>query len=360
MSPTAFVPHPKCKAKNPYTCRVHGAVAPLLYGPGGTPMRRHSNVDQFERSTRQILCLDSTRTKDYAEKLEALHNLPDDRKPVHFRGLTSSELKEVFNKIRSEMETVNGQPLELVTSDDNADNYDFTDVNTGKIFELKLGSMTNANSGTGLIDWALEDESQTISGILRESAKERVALYEKDHTNEEAIMASREETALTVAKIIAAAAPRGSQANDKLAHVARSISYSITRQKDISDSYERYVNYKANPESFGFTTKEQIEKYIYGTNLPTTILVKSNKEVETITYDNNPLEDYEIIKSGAAENNLNAFFIIRGKESKMSAKILQGYKNNGKTKDGRKIPAKFFVSSPAFYIWLQRPKVEAI
>ncbi len=358
MAPSTFVPHPKCKSKDPYHCRVHGVKAPLLYGPGGTLIRRAANFDQFERSTRQILCLSSTRTKEYKEQLEALYNMPEDRKPKFFKNLNQNELKEVFNKIRSEIETVNGKPLSLTTTDDNTDSYDFSDNNTGKIFELKLGAITNANSGTQLIDWALGDETETISRILKDSAKERVALYEKDHTNEEALMASREETALAVAKIISAAAPRGSQATDKLAHVARAVSYSITRHKDIAESYERFMQYKTNPENFNFTTKAQIEKFIYGKNLPTTILVKDNKQVETITYDNYPLEDYEVIKSGVAENNLNAFFILRGKESKMSVKVLQGYKNNGKTKDGRKIPAKFFVSHPAFYIWLYRQKPE--
>jgi len=357
--PPLFVPHPKCKAKNPATCRTHGIKAPLLLGPGGKPMRRSANFDKFERSSREILCL-PPRHKTYAEKLKAIYEIPEENKPKNLKGLSEVELKEVFNKIRSAMEEINGQPLNLITTDDNADNYDFSDTNTGKIFELKLGAITNANSGTGLIDWALGDESQTISGLLRDSAKERVAMYEKNKKDEDSLMASREDTAQQVAKIISKAAPRGTQANDKLAHVARSISYSVTRQKDIEESYERYVLYKSDPESFGFKNKEQIEKYIYGHNLPITILVKEGKEVEAVTYTNNPLEDFEIIKSGEAENGLNAFFVIRGKESRMAAKILQGYKNNGKAKDGSKIPAKFSVSNPAFYIWLQRPKATAI
>lgn len=364
----------RCKAKDPSTCRFHGTPVPRppkevrvpVYDRYGAKVRKHANVDKFERTTREFLCLDETDPTRQV-MLKELHALPDDEKPIVYRGLSKEDLDTELTKIRTTMEHLNGQPLKLVTTHNNQDYYDFYDLNTKKLFELKLGELTTGNNGVGLMDWALNTNGNELGNLFRASMNERIKMWDEGHKRRrnleklgDEVMAHRIKTAGTVLGVVAFNANRP-EAKQRLSHMSRCYIYGITRQKAMEESYARYLEYKRDPSKFNFKNEQELEEHIYGKTLPNLIRVNKNRDIEVVKNNSkDPLESFEITACELTNNGQGIRLKLRGKKSGNVIDIIQNYKNNLHRTDKPSIPARYGVTSPAFYAWVRPPKPDTI
>lgn len=284
-----------------------------------------SNVSTFESIFRAAVCDPSDTSK-----INALLNMPENEKPVFFQNKDASFIRNSVANLRHSIQQICGEDLiSLTTNNNNRLGNDIEDLTSLNSFEVKLGGMTDANLGLGIMEWSLDlsGDIRNIMGTMKD--RQKMFLEGKPHAD---ILANRDKSKKDMEVLFLSKMAVGSLAPKKLAHTAIAISHGVTTEPDIK---EMYISQQKAPQNVSLMVMQANGSF-----------VKSEK---AFPYD----EDFIVEKLGVGVQGGGAQIHLRGKKSNQSIEFRQHFKNSHTdSSTGIKIPSEFWVKTPCFNVWI--------
>ncbi len=186
------------------------------------------NFDRFERLLRVAM-----EAQDPSPFIPDLVNLPNENRPRLFKDRSSTDIRDWLLRAHSSIRSYFDQPVILSTSDVNVTGSDLLETPTNTHIELKTGKVTDANIGLSTLAWALEDTSDKLFEILRDSMIERRSLALED--NYAAIAMSQHNTMKRLEHYFSSRVVVGNKAPRRLEHFARCVARGVTTQRTAQD-----------------------------------------------------------------------------------------------------------------------------
>lgn len=281
------------------------------------------DFDSFERIFRSVVGGDTSEATG-AHKIFALEEA---NKVRVVKGRTKSEIEDFLMRASSSLRSFFPPGASFTSSDDNRSGKDLFEVSTKTPVELKSGpSMTDANSGLGIVSWATGDSEKRISDLMKQGMLERrlIALSGKPNkTIEESKSASMDNLADYLKSIVEIG-----PATPELTHFLKLVAAGITNQSTIITSY-------------GSTVTDTFP-----------LLLEASWEIGLKLYAKAFLPSEEIVVTRVERTKDRAQIIAEGVDSRRRAKIYPNFKNSWTSPDGKKVPAINWVKTPCFHVWI--------
>ncbi len=290
------------------------------------------NFDLFERLIRDAMTGMAEGHLAVTDRMVAISN---SERPTLFRDLDHAALSDWVFRARRFLRLEYGADVDFVTSRDNRWGADLQVIQTGTMIELKSGGpVTDANPGLSSVAWALEDSSNALRSIMSDSMKHRRQLYlDGDMIG---LLQSKRETMERLMGYFRRYVNVGRVAPLRLQHYVRCVAMGITTKRDIKNLEGRNDLLDNAPQilhadlDHGWRPEEH-----------------SFHQGESIVVDRLDLSDPSS-QSGVPRLTL----ILRGSLSGRMAKLYPHYKNSYKLANGIKIPAKWWVRTACFHVWI--------
>ena len=285
-----------------------------------------SNVSNFERIYRQAVCQPQNTSL-----IVELKNMPDSEKPLLFKNKDAAFVSNTISNLRNTVGQICGTPaINLATSNNNQLGNDLEELNTSNSFEVKLGGMTDANLGIGIIEWSLDLKNGEVRNIMNTMLARRQMFLAG--SPQQAILANKTQSKIAMETLFKSILTVGAKAPDKLAHTAKAISIGITKQQDIQNSY-----------TVSNRKKNKVHLLVLQQDGSFAISDKA-------FYSN---EDLLVTKLGVGTQGGGAQIHLKGSISGQTIEFRQHFKNSYTDKNaGQKIPAEFWVETPCFNVWI--------
>jgi hypothetical protein len=281
------------------------------------------NFDSFERIFKSVVGGEYSEGAG-AKKIFALEEV---NKVMVVKGRTRSELEEFLNRASTALRSFFPKGAAFTSSDDNKEGKDLFETLTKTHVELKSGtSMTDANSGLGIVSWATGDLENQISTIMTEGMRERRQLALSGATSKK-LEASKSATMDKLSDYLSQIVEVG-PATAELTHYLKLVASGVTNKKGIV-------------ETFGKNEK---------TNFP--LLLEASWDLGLKLYTKAFLPDEEIVVTKIERTKDRAHLLAQGVDSNRRAKIYPNFKNSWTSSDGIKVPANYWVNTPCFHVWI--------
>lgn len=304
------------------------------------------DFDQFERIIVKAMTVDPKYLPSLARDISSILK---PNKPELFKNLSQHEVMEWIAIARSYLESL-GHSYDLLEHDDsNMKGMDLKNTKTQQDIELKTGKVTDANLGVGTIAWAFSD-SATLKKIMTDPMSARRDLFLRSEFRE--IYLSKLDTMIRLEGFFRQNIQTNEPVPLRLEHLVRCIARGITKLKYIKPL---------------FGSKED--------TWPSSLILHADRYKGWIkAHHPFHLEEPIVVKSMASPSNaessaLNdhrqsvprAQAILRGITSNRTAQIYPNFKNSYKLSGDRTvtIPAKYWVSTPCFHVWIDKDKANS-
>jgi len=283
-----------------------------------------ADFDSFERYFKEALEGNDDVSAKYAFEI---YRLPADQKVAFIKHYSQAEIQSYLVRARASLRSFFPAGAVFTSDEDNKKGKDLLEVISKTEIELKSGpAKTDANPGIKVIKWALDDKTNDLTSIMNEPMKTRRKLALAGKTDD--VEASKKETMDKLFDYFESRLTVNSPAPEKLAHLVRAIAR-------------------------GFTTQTKILELYSDPDLREPLLLQAEWNKGLVKYSK-PFLPTEIIKiQEITRTDGRAQVILKGQDSKLSAKIYPNFKNSWKSSDGKhKIPASNWVNTACFHIWI--------
>jgi hypothetical protein len=277
----------------------------------------------------------------FLDAAAAIAALPDDRKPLVFKGRSSDEVADYFVRADDALRVHVGPSARFSTGDNNREGKDLFDAVSGKNIELKSGpARTDGNAGLATVAWALGDEGkdallEALGGQALQSRRRlaSAALMEGRPTPTPEIEALKANTMDRFLSYCQERLTVGGSAPPRLAHFARCMASGLTKEEEVVGSFEP------------------------GAEVPLPVLLEASWDEGLVLYGLAFQLDEELIVSQIARNDERAQVVVQGEQSGTRVLIYPHFRNSYPRKPNKeypeKIPAANWVCSPSFNIWVR-------
>lgn len=267
--------------------------------------------------------------------IDRMATIPTSERPTLFRQLDHATLSDWVSRARRFLRLAYGDEVDFVSSRDNRWGADLQVLQTKQMIELKSGGpVTDANPGLSTVAWALEDSSNALRRIMSDSMKHRRQLYlDGDMTG---VLQSKKETMELLMAHFRRYVEVGKSAPPRLQHYVRCVALGITTKKEIEELDGRDDLWKSAPQilhadrDLGWRPEEH-----------------SFDQREAIVVDRLNLSD-----PSSKEDVPRLTLILRGSLSGRTATMYPHYKNSYKLPSGGRIPARWWVQTACFHVWI--------
>lgn len=290
------------------------------------------NFDLFERLIRKAM---TEMRGGQLVATDRMARISKSERPTLFRELDHAALSDWVSRARRFLRLAYGDDVDFVSSPDNRWGADLQVLQTKQMIELKSGGpVTDANAGLSSVAWALEDSSNALRSIMSDSMRHRRQLY-LDGDIRGVLQSKRETMELLLAHFrryvtIGMPAPR------RLQHYVRCVAMGITTKKEIK-KLEGHNDLLDNAPQILHADLDRGWRHEE----------HAVDQKESIVVDRLDLSD------PSSESDVPRLtLILRGSLSGRMAKLYPHYKNSYKLKNGVKIPAKWWVQTACFHVWI--------
>lgn len=292
-------------------------------------IRRSGSANFYDAERLMMEIITAQTSTEQRRKVREFYNLPEENKPKNFKGLTLEGTENFFQKSCSQIRSA--YPGKLLTSKNNRNGKDVFVEETQTWLEFKSSfEKTDANSGLEIVAYVSCLDKEKLSQAL--SPKERRVMRDENE-----IEKSKQKAMEDLRELFKNIPPRGRQG---LFNYALAVSYGYTQKDDIKN----------------FITHLRKNNSLEGLNIPKKMVFQPDGSLFSYTDYFIPGEKFTFDVVAGDEGR--PFFKICGKESGMAAIIYPNYKNSWTDSEtGEKLPAKNWVSSPCFHVWVKPQNV---
>lgn len=281
------------------------------------------NFDTFERLFKDVMSGAIT----IQEGALKIWRLPTENKVAAVKHKSIEELVSFLERALSKLLTYFPSGAQFTSSDNNRSGKDLFEVNSSTHVELKSGEeMTDSNSGLKIVSWALTDDANEISNVLKDGLNKRRQLLLTGATALK-IESSKSETMDRLSSVMKELLSVG-PSPPRLSHYIRCVADGITKGSEIKALF-------LAPKSFNPPLLLQID---WGTGLKE--YVKSFM----------PGERIDVVRLERTPNRVVVEAV--GVESGRKATLYPNYKNSWRALDGRSFEASNWVKNPCFQVWV--------
>lgn len=296
------------------------------------------NFDQFERLIRRAMVARDDQVREFSDQFEALASV---NRPRLFKERRGGEFADWLIRARHSLRTAYGEGAQFYTTDQNAIGADLQVRGSDVQIELKSGAVTDANLGVGTIAWAVGDKAQNkeLRNVMggREMIKRREFAVQGKFFE---ISASQEVAMRKLEAYFRSRVCEGMEPPVTLAHLVRCVARGITKQKDMKELLNKNESNWNAPDIFHANWKTGWEQITHPFKLNESIIVSSINRT-----------------SHSAESDTigRVRVTLEGVTSMQKALIYPNYKNSYKNTGNDRIPAKYWVATPCFHVWITQP-----
>ena len=291
------------------------------------------DFDTFERLIRRAMTKPSNEVPVLIDQLVAV---PDANRPKIFKGKSSQNLEGWVLRAKGALADMYGPNAHFLTSSLNREGSDLTVVDTGEEIELKTGQVTDANVGISAMAWAMGDENNSeLREIMSKSMMNRRSLALAGDFD--AVRLSQKQTMDSLHLYFKQRLTVGSPAPPRLRIYAVAVARGFTKKKEIEALL-------GHPES-EWAVRTILHAHWSNGWVQKTNLFYSEEEI---------VVDQVSLKEAIRDNKIGRSQIrLRGSSSGRTALFYPNYKNAYRSKD-KKVPAKYWVNTACFHIWIDR------
>ncbi len=283
------------------------------------------NFDHFER----ILIRFLTGHVLPDEAASEICNLPNEQKVQIVKTKSRNDLSSFLQRCTGALHCRFPSNAEFSSSANNMDGNDIYEHRTNTHIEVKSGPlMTDANCGLKIVSWALNDEESFIKKNMTEGMQERISLFVNGGGDQQ-IERSKNAQMDALSDFFVRQTQDG--IGPRLSHFFKSISKGITKGSEIIESYEGN-NFNNFPLKLMCNWEHGLVEYDKAFNIKETIL-----------------------KSHAGKTNTRCEIVVVGERTRVRAQLYPNYKNSHRLSNGSRIPAKYWVKTPCFHVWISAP-----
>jgi len=289
------------------------------------------NFDQFERLTRRALSIHESPVQPYAAEMS---RLPQDELPNFARNLSNQEIIGWLTRAREALVSMFPKGERFFTSENNSLGKDL--VAQPSMVEIELKSpdgKTDANVGVKQIAWCFDDQADdTLKSIMIGNMNQRISKWRKlaPELRDGEMSKSKELQRQELLRYFSQRVTVGEPAPPRLAHFAWAV-------------------------SVGFTKSDEVIRTFGTTATKPPLLLCADLELGLKTYEQSFIRTEKVIveKLSSEPATSRVQLLLRGRESGQTCLIYPHYKNSFHEGD-LTIPAKFWVKTPCFHIWIGR------
>jgi hypothetical protein len=282
------------------------------------------NFDTFERVFKDVM----SGAVTIQEGALKIWRLPAENKVAAVKNQSVEELVAFLGRALSQLLTYFPPGARFTSSDNNRSGKDLLEVNSSTHVELKSGEeMTDGNSGLKIVSWALTDDSNQISNVLKDGLNKRRQLL---LTGATALMieSSKSETMNRLSSLMKELLSVG-PSPPRLSHYLRCVAVGITKGSEIT------------------------ALFLAPSSLSPPLLLQIDWSIGLKEYEKSftPSERIDVVRIERTPDRV--VVEAAGVESGRKATLYPNYKNNWKAPDGRSFGASNWVKNPCFHVWVR-------
>jgi hypothetical protein len=263
-----------------------------------------------------------------------MSRLPQDELPNFARNLSNQEIIGWLTRAREALVSMFPKGERFFTSENNSLGKDL--VAQPSMVEIELKSpdgKTDANVGVKQIAWCFDDQADDIlKSIMIGNMNQRISKWRKlaPELRDGEMSKSKELQRQELLRYFSQRVTVGEPAPPRLAHFAWAV-------------------------SVGFTKSDEVIRTFGTTATKPPLLLCANLELGLKTYEQSFIRTEKVIveKLSSEPATSRVQLLLRGRESGQTCLIYPHYKNSFHEGD-LTIPAKFWVKTPCFHIWIGR------
>jgi hypothetical protein len=257
-----------------------------------------------------------------------ISDLEDKNRVLIVKGKTLKEIDAFLVRANSALLGFFSTGANFTSNDDNRNGKDLFETSTNTHVELKSGkAKTEANSGLEIVSWATGDINNELALIMNQGMLERrgLALAKRPQAEIDASKSqSMDKLADHLDKIV-----KIGPATDHLAHFFKMVGAGVTNGDNIIESFGK------------------------GNAVTTPLLLEATWESGLKLYSKAFLPSEELIVTRIERTNKRIQLLVEGVDSKRRGRLYPNFKNSWTSPDHQKVPARNWVKSPCFQIWLK-------
>ena len=291
------------------------------------------DFDTFERLIRYSMTVAEESITELVNELAAV---PRVNCPQLFKDRSRQEMEGWVIKARQVMAYRYGPKAHFITSSLNREGSDLTVVSTGEEVELKTGKVTDANIGIKAMAWAMgdKDESELYEIMSKPMIKRRSMALAGDY---ERVRSSQEQTMCRLYEYFNQRLTVDNPAPPQLRLYAVAVARGFTTQNEVKALL-------GHPES-GWGSRTIFHAHWSKGWVQKANLFHSEEQI---------LVDRVFLKESKRKNKIRRAQVrLRGSSSGRTALFYPNYKNAYQSK-GEKVPAKYWVNTACFHIWIDK------
>jgi hypothetical protein len=281
------------------------------------------NFDTFERVFKDVM----SGAMAIQEGALKIWRLPAENKVAAVKNRSVEELVAFLGRALSQLLTYFPPGPLFTSSDNNRSGKDLFEVNSSTHVELKSGEeMTDSNSGLKIVSWALTDDSNEVSNVLKNGLNERRQLLLTGATALR-IETSKSETMDRLSSLMKELLSVG-PSPPRLSHYFRCVAVGVTKGSEI------------------------MAHFLAPSSLNPPLLLQIDWSIGLKEYEKSftPSERIDVVR---IERTLDRVVLkAAGVESGRKATLYPNYKNSWKAHDGRSFEASNWVNNPCFHVWV--------
>ena len=267
--------------------------------------------------------------------LDRIADLPDQQRPYLFKGRAREALREWTVRAQQSLRGGFPHPVRFATDEVNIRGADLRERVSCQDIELKTGKVTDANIGLSTMSWALEDSSDRLREIMAGSMRLRQDLALAGKQAE--VRRSKEATMQALLAFYRSLGlVEGRPPPPTLEHFARCVARGVTRKKAASALCE-------TPESHW--------------RVPMILHADWSRGWKRVADPFSPepfaVRELSMRSGGSGNRQARAILRIHQPDRHRTALFYPNYKNSYTIK-GVRIPAKHWVKTPCFHVWIDR------
>jgi hypothetical protein len=281
------------------------------------------DFDTFERIFKDVM----SGAMTIQEGALRIWRLPYENKVTVVKNRSVEELVSFLQRALSQLLSYFQHGAQFTSSDDNQIAKDLLEINTKTEIELKSGDeMTDANHGLKIVSWALNDDENEISRIMKGGLEERRRLLLTGITTptiEESKSATMDQLAILLNRLLSVG-----PSPSRLSHYVRSVSLGITIGNHIKALFVTSSSSKP-PLLLQIDWSTGLKEY--------TKSFAINERIDIVRVERT--SDRMIVE-------------VAGNTSGRKATLYPNYKNSWITPDGRTFAASNWINTPCFHVWV--------
>lgn len=291
------------------------------------------DFDAFEKLIRQSM---TVAEEGVTELVNKLADVPRVNRPRIFKDRSRQGIEGWVMRARQVLSDRYGPKAHFITSSINREGSDLTVVSTDEEIELKTGKVTDANIGIKAMAWAMGDKDKTdLYNIMSKSMTERRDMALSGDF--ERVRSSQEQTMNCLYEYFNQRLTVGNPAPPRLRLYAVAVARGFTKQNEVMALH-------GHPES------RWPSRTIFHADWSKGWVPKANY----FDSEEQIFVDRVFLKEPIRENKISrAQVSLKGSSSGRTALFYPNYKNAYRSR-GEQVPAKYWVNTACFHIWIDK------